>query len=123
MIQVQTHEGVTGLQYGQQHSGIGLSTGVGLYVGILGTKQLANAVDGQLLYFVDDLATAVVTVSGITLGILVGQVGTHGLHHLVAYKILTGNQLNAFQLALMLFLNQLKDSVVSVHCLCLYGLH
>ena len=37
--------------------------------------------------------------------------------------VLTGNQLNTLQLALMLFLNQLKDFVVSVHFLCLLGLN
>jgi multisubunit Na+/H+ antiporter MnhE subunit len=89
---------------------------VGLHVSILSAKQLANAVDGKLLYLVYYLATTIVTVARIALGILVGKVRSHGFHNLVAYEVLTRNQLNAFQLALMLFLNQLKDCVVSVHC-------
>ena len=76
-----------------------------LHVGILSTKELADAVNGQLLYLVYYLATAIVTLAGITLGVLVRQVRAHGLHHLIAYKVLTGNQLDALQLALMLFLN------------------
>jgi hypothetical protein len=44
---------------------------VGLNVGILGTEQLANTVDGQLLYLVDYLTTTIITVTRITLGILV----------------------------------------------------
>ena len=123
MIQVQSHEGITGLQYCQQYGSVGLGARVGLHVGILCTEKLTYAVDSQLLYLVNNLATTIVTVSRIALGILVSQVRSHGFHHLVAYEVLTCNQLNAFQLALMLFLNQLKDFVVSVHCLCLLGLY
>ena len=113
--QVQTHERVARLQHGQQHGGVGLSAGVGLHVGIFGIEELADALDGQLLNLVDHLAAAVVALAGIALGILVRQVRAHSLHHLVANEVLTGNQLNAFQLALMLFLNQLEDLVVSFH--------
>ena len=116
MGQVQSHERVAGLQYGQQHGGIGLSARVGLHVGVFCTEELADAVNSQLLNLVYHLAAAVVAMAGITLGILVGQVRTHGLHHLVADKVLTGNQLNAFQLALVLLLNQLENLVVSFHC-------
>ena len=115
VVEVQTHEGVAGLQYSQQHGSVGLCTRVGLNVGILCVEEFANAVDGQLLHLVYHLTAAIVTVARIALGILVGQVRAHSLHHLVTHEILTGNQFNAFQLALMLFLDQLEDSVVSVH--------
>ena len=93
------------LVHGQQYGSISLCTRVRLYVGILGIKQLADALDGQLLNLVHHLAAAIVALAGIALGILVRQVRAHSLHYLVAYEVLTGNQLNAFQLALMLFLN------------------
>ena len=121
VVEVQTHEGIAWFQHGQQHGCISLGTRVGLYVGILCVEEFADAVDGELLHFVHHLATTIVTVARITLGILVGKVRSHGFHHLVTHEILTGNQLNAFQLALMLFLDQLEDCVVSVH-FCPYGL-
>jgi hypothetical protein len=116
MVKVQTHEGVAWFQYCQQYCCVSLCARVWLNVGILSTEKFANAVDSKLLNLVDYLATTIVTVARITLGILVGKVRSHGFHNLVAYEVLTRNQLNAFQLALMLFLNQLKDCVVSVHC-------
>ena len=49
----------------------------------------------QSLGLVHHLATAIVAVSRITLGILVCQAATHSLHNLVTYEVLTGNELNA----------------------------
>ena len=60
---------------------VGLCAGVGLHVGVLGAKQLAGAVDGDLLHLVHILAAAVVAVAGVALGILVGQHAAHGCHH------------------------------------------
>ena len=116
MIQVHTHERVAGLQYGQQHGSVGLCARVGLHVGILGIEQLADTLNGQPLHLVDHLTAAIIALAGIALGILVGEIGAHSLHHLVTYEVLTGYQLYAFQLALMLFLNQLENGVVSLHC-------
>ena len=95
MSKVQTHELVAGFQAGHEHSHVGLCTTVGLYVGILGAKELLDALLCQSLGLVYYLATAIVTVAGITLGILVCQAATHSLHNLITYEILTGNELNA----------------------------
>ena len=123
VVEVHTHEGVARLQDGQQNGSIGLCARVRLHVGIFGSEQFADAVDGQLLHLVNHLAAAIIAMAGVALGILVGQIRAHGLHHLVAHKVLTGNQLHAFQLALMLFLNQLEDFVVSFHVLLGLFLH
>ena len=45
VIQVQTHESVAWLQNCQQHGCISLCTRVGLHVGILSTKKLADTVN------------------------------------------------------------------------------
>ena len=116
MIQVQTHKAVTGFQHGQQHGGICLCTRVRLYVGILGTEQLADTVNSQLFYLVNDLTAAIVAVARITFRIFVGKVAAHGFHDLVANEVLTGDELDAFQLTLVLLLNQLKNLIVSFHC-------
>ena len=105
VFEVQTHEHIAGLQNRRKHGCVGLRARVGLHIGILGTEELADAVDGNLLHLIDHLATAVIALAGIALGILVGQPRTHGLHDLVAHEILTGNQLHAFQLALVFLLD------------------
>ena len=118
MSQVQTHEGVAGFQHGQQHCGIGLSARVGLHVGILGIKELLHTVNGQLLHLVHHTATAVVALARIALGILVGQIRTHGTHHLVTNKILRGNEFHAFQLALVLQFDEFENLLVFFHTFC-----
>ena len=60
---------------------------MGLYVCVLGAEQLLDACNSQVLGLVYNLATAIVTLTGVTLGVLVGQARTHGLHNLVAYKV------------------------------------
>jgi hypothetical protein len=55
------------------------------------------------------LATAIVAVSRITLGILVGQAATHSLHNLFTHEILAGNELNATLLTLVFTLNDAEQ--------------
>ena len=117
MSQVQAHELVAGLEACHEHGHVGLCARVGLDVGILGAEQLLDAVDGQVLGLVDTLAAAIVAVAGIALGIFVGQAAAHGLHHLLAHEVLAGDQLDAVQLALMLFLDDVKQYFVSFHVL------
>ena len=73
MVKVQSHEGVAGVQHGEQYGSIGLCSRVGLHVGVLCPEELAYAVDGQLLYLIHHLATSVVAFAGIAFGILVGK--------------------------------------------------
>ena len=90
---------------------------MGLYVCVLGTEQLLDACYCKALGLVNNLATSVVTLTGITLGVLVGKTLSHGLHNLVTYKVLGGNKLDAFCLALVFALNDVKNFLVSFHCL------
>ena len=72
-IQVKAHEGVAGLQQRQEHSLVHLAAGVGLDVGEVAAEKLFRPLDRQRLGHVDELAAAVVALSGITFGIFVGQ--------------------------------------------------
>ena len=74
LIEVQAHEGVARLQDGEQYSLVGLCTRVGLHVDKLSAEELLHAVDGEVLHLVHHLATAIVALAGITLGIFVGEV-------------------------------------------------
>ncbi len=119
--QVEAHEGVAGLQAGEEDGHVGLGARVGLYVGVLGAVELADALDGQALDLVHHLATAVVAGCGIALGVFVGQYGAHGLHHLVAHEVLGGDQLDTVRLTRALVGDQIENAGVSFHKIC-YGL-
>ena len=115
MSQIQPQEGIAWVQNCQQHGCIGLCAGVRLHVGPLCIEDLFQSLDSDRLALIHYLATAIITLARVTLGILVGQAAAHGLHHLVADKILGSDQLNAFQLTLVLLLNDVKNNVVSFH--------
>ena len=52
---------------------LALAPGVRLHVGVLGAEQLAQAVAGELLGFVDHEVAAVVALRRVALGVLVGE--------------------------------------------------
>ena len=72
-----------------------------LHVGILSAEEFLDALDGEVLYDIHHLAATIVAFARQTLGILVGKVRTHSVHHLVTYEILRSNQLHTLQLTLM----------------------
>ena len=86
--EVETEECVAGLEHGQQHSGVGLGSGVWLYVGIFCPEQLAHAVDGQLFHLVYHFAASVIALAWVALSVLVCEVRAHGFHYLVTDEIL-----------------------------------
>ena len=55
-LQVHAHDGVTGIEQGIEHGQIGIGTGMRLYIGMLGTEELAGALPGNLLHLVHFLA-------------------------------------------------------------------
>ena len=115
MSQIEAHELVTRLEACHEDSHVGLSARVGLYVNVLSTEDLFEALDGEILALVNTLATTVVAVSRITLGILVGQATAHGLHDLFTDEVLTGNEFNAVLLTQMFALDNVKNRFVSFH--------
>ena len=59
-----------------------------LHVDILGAEEAFETFAGELFDLVNHLAAAVIAVSGITLGIFVGEARTHGFHHFRANIVL-----------------------------------
>jgi hypothetical protein len=72
MSQIQSHESVSRLEASHEYCHIGLCSGMRLDIGILSLVELAESVDGQLLYLIYDLATSIVSCSRVSLCIFVG---------------------------------------------------
>ena len=96
---IHAHDGIAQIQQRKIDGQVGLCAGVGLHVCILGTKQLAGTVNGNLLDLIHKLAAAVIAVTGITLGIFVGQYAAHSGHNGGGNNIFAGDQLNVLALA------------------------
>ncbi len=58
-----------------------------LNVDVFAIEQLAGAFDGQVFNLVDHLATAVIALARIALGVFVGEHRPLGLEHFVAHII------------------------------------
>ena len=113
--EVESHEDVARTEAGHDNGHIGLGTGVRLDIGVLGIIQFAETVDGELLNLVHHLAPAIIALSGIPFGVLVGADGAHGFHYLVGNIVFRGNQFKARRLAVVLFLDEVEDLKILFH--------
>ena len=71
--EVETHKLVARLEHSHENSHISLCSRVGLYISPLSAKNLLEALDSDGFCLVNYLTAAIVTVTGIALGILVGK--------------------------------------------------
>ena len=105
VCEVHTHHGVTGLEQCELYSHIGLCAGVRLNIDILATEQFLRALNRKIFRDVHTLASAVVTLAGISLRILVREHAAHRSHNGLADQVLGGDQLNVLSLTAELGLN------------------
>ena len=73
MGEIESEELVAGLHAGHEYGHVGLCSGVWLHVGIFSAEYALDAVDGNAFGLVYHLASAIVAVAGIALGIFVGK--------------------------------------------------
>ena len=92
VVEAHAHEGLAGLHEGGVDGDVGLGAGVGLHVGMLRAEELLDAVDGEGLGHVDELAAAVVAAAGVALGVLVGHDGGGGLEDGLGGVVLGGDE-------------------------------
>ncbi|MCY1554788.1 hypothetical protein D9M68_913890 [compost metagenome] len=85
-----------------------------LDVGVVGAEQLLGPVYCKLLDDIHMLAATVVALARITFGVLVGQLGALGLHHLRAGVVLRGDQLDMVFLTLGLAANGIEERRVKI---------
>ena len=92
--EIETHEGIAGLQQRQKHRLVHLAAGVRLHIGKAGAEQFLGALDRQRFHHVDPFAAAVIAIARITLGIFVGQHRTLRFQHRAADDVFRRDQLD-----------------------------
>jgi hypothetical protein len=102
MGEVESHDGVAGLNDGEVGGHVGRGAGVRLYVGVLGSEDLLGTVARKILNHVGELASSVVALGRIALGIFVGEDRAGSLKHSFADKVLRGDQLKTIVLTVLL---------------------
>ena len=109
-----THEGVARLKESEEDGGIGLRARMGLHVhghfnaGRL-AEELLRALDREALDLVDEFAAAVVALSGIALGVLVGEAASLSSHHRRRGVVFAGDKLDILFLAARFGVNPLPQ--------------
>ena len=78
---VHTHHGVSCLEKGYVHCGISLSAAVRLDVCVFRAEKTAGTLTCDILCDIDALTAAVVSLSRVAFGILVGKRSTHCRHY------------------------------------------
>ena len=94
--------------------GIGLRPGMRLDISVVGPKQFASTLDGQLLGNVDEFAAAVIALAGITFGVLVRQHRTLRFHNQRTRIVLGRNQFDVFFLATLFLGNRVEEFGIKV---------
>ena len=112
--EAQAHDGVAGLQQGEHDGLVRLAARMRLHIGEGAVEQALGAIDGELLDHVDILATAVIALAGIALGIFVGEQRAGGIEHGLGDDVLRGDQLDLVLLALGLVLDRAPDFGIRV---------
>ena len=120
--EVESHEFVAGFEACHEYSHIGLCSRVRLHVDPLCTEDFFEPFYGEVLAFVYNFTPAVVTFAGVALGIFVGEARPHGLHYLVADKVLGSDEFDSFQLTLMFAFDNVENGIVSFHACIVFGL-
>src|SRR5215472_6143586 len=118
--QVHTENRVPGLQYGRIRGFVRLRTGVRLYICVFRIEKLFGPLPCQSLYDVDELASAVISLSWIALGVLVCEYAPSRFQHRFGGEVLARDQFDSRILSLQLMLYRVIDLRV---CLCQTSRH
>jgi len=109
VTEVHAHDGIARLQDREIDGLIGLRTGMRLHVGVFGTEQALDAVDGDLLDLIDKFTAAIETLARITFGIFVGQLRALSFHHCRAGVIFRRDQFDMVILTMTLVFDVLPQ--------------
>ncbi len=112
--QVHAQDGVPRLQDGGIGGQVRARARVRLDVHVLGSEDLLRPLPRQLLHLVHVLAPAVIALSRIPLGVLVGQHRSGRLQHRLGDEVLAGDQLQVGVLAQRFFLYCVPDVGIGI---------
>ena len=96
--EVHAHDDVAGLGKRQVDRNVGLRAGMRLDIGVLRAEELLGPVAADVFNYIDVFAAAVKTLSGITLGVLVGEMAADGLHDRRRGEVLRSDKLDVVAL-------------------------
>src|SRR5438067_10083663 len=85
-----------------------------LDIRVLGIEELLRAIDGELLDLIDELATAVVPLSGKTFGVFVGERRAHRFEDGFGDEVFARDKLESFPLAIDFATNDVSDVRIEV---------
>jgi hypothetical protein len=105
LVQLHSHDSITGLKQGEVNGHVGLSAAVGLDVGVLGVEKLFGAFNRQTLHHVHILAAAVIASAGVSLGVFIVHYSGLGFQHRFAGVVFGSDQHNAVPLPLIFLLD------------------
>jgi hypothetical protein len=94
VIETQTEDRVARLEKGLVDTHVCDGASMGLHVGVIGSEKFATATARQVLDVVDDHVAAVVALTGVALGVLVGEHRTGGGHNRRRREVLARDQLD-----------------------------
>jgi hypothetical protein len=109
MRQVHAKITVTGFEYRQIDSHVGLRPGMRLNIDVFRAEKFFRARDRQRLDFVDKFTAAVISFARIAFGVLVGHHAALGLQHGLAHNVFRGDQLQVLFKPAGFFLNGRKN--------------
>jgi hypothetical protein len=106
--QAHAHDGVAGLQKGEEDGLVGRCAAMRLHVGGISAEELLDAVDRQRLGHVHIHTAAVIALARVAFGVFVGQLRALRGHDGGRGVVLAGDQLDMVFLALVFSLNGSK---------------
>ncbi len=109
MGEAHAQHAVTGIEQREVDRGVRLGAGMRLHVRVIGAEQRPGPVNRELFDDIDVLATAIVTLARVSLGVLVRQYRALGFQHAGARVVLRGDQLDVVFLALPLVRQRLPQ--------------
>src|SRR5690606_11351446 len=107
--EIQSHEGVAGLQQGHEDCLVSLRARMRLDIGKAAVEDLLGALNRQRLGNVDELAAAIVTPAGISCGILVREYRALRFKYRSADDVFRSNQFNLLPLTVQFLGNRAEN--------------
>ena len=112
-IQVHAQDGITRLEQRKVNGDICLSARMRLDICVFSAEQLTGTFSGDFFHDIDAFTAAVISSSGVTFSVFIGQDTAHSGHDSRGDNIFTGDQFNIAALSGELFLHRGSDFRVS----------